>query len=68
MEIQLDLRDRIGKGAFGSVFSGTFEGRQVAVKRVELLDANGNEEDTLKQLHHPHIAKLFHVESNEEFK
>ncbi|XP_046457501.1 serine/threonine-protein kinase/endoribonuclease IRE2-like [Daphnia pulex] len=68
MKIQLDLKDRIGKGAFGSVFSGTFEDRQVAVKRVELLDANGNEEDTLKQLDHPHIAKLFHVEFNDEFK
>ncbi len=68
MEIQLDVTVRIGKGAFGSVFSGTFRGGKVAVKRVELLDANGNEEDSLKQLDHPHIAKLFHVESNEEFK
>ncbi|EFX78333.1 hypothetical protein DAPPUDRAFT_246435 [Daphnia pulex] len=68
MEIQLDVKVRLGKGAFGAVFPGTFRGRQVAVKRVDLFDANGNEEETLKQLDHPHIAKLFHVESNDEFK
>jgi hypothetical protein len=57
MEIQLDVKVRLGKGAFGAVFPGTFRGRQVVVKRVDLFDANGNEEETLKQLDHPHIAK-----------
>jgi serine/threonine protein kinase len=59
----------LGEGGFGTVFPGTFNGRQVAVKRVALHRVNkDNEEKTLQQLNHPNVIKLFHSESNDEFK
>ena len=68
MEIQFNKEVLIGKGGFGSVFPGTFQGRKVAVKRVELINATDNEEEALKQLDHPNIVKLFHVECTDDFK
>jgi serine/threonine-protein kinase/endoribonuclease IRE1 len=50
------------------VFPGTFQGREVAIKRVELINATDNEEEALKQLDHPNIVKLFHVECTDDFK
>ncbi|XP_046654295.1 putative ankyrin repeat protein RF_0381 isoform X1 [Daphnia pulicaria] len=66
--MEFDSQVRLGRGDFGSVFSGTFEGREVAIRRIELIDASDNEEDALKQLDHPNIIKLFHVECNKDFK
>jgi hypothetical protein len=68
MEIQYNRAVSLGEGGSGSVFSGTFQGRKVAVKRVLLNMANGNEEEALKQLDHPNIVKLFHVECTDDFK
>lgn len=68
MEIKLDNQLRLGRGDFGSVFSGTFRGRKVAIRRIELIDASDNEVEALKQLDHPNIIKLFHVECNDDFK
>ncbi len=68
MEIEFNSQVRLGRGGFGSVFPGTFQGRKVAIKRVELINATDNEEEALKQLDHPNIVKLFHVECNEDFK
>lgn len=68
MEIKFDSQVRLGRGDFGSVFPGTFEGREVAIRRIELIDASDNEEEALKQLDHPNIIKLFHVERNIDFK
>ena len=68
MEIQPDTTRRLGKGGYGTVFLGTFQGNAVAVKRIDLLDANGREEETLQALAHTNIAKLFHVESTKEFR
>jgi serine/threonine-protein kinase/endoribonuclease IRE1 len=68
MEIKFNNQLRLGKSAFDSVFPGTFQGRKVAIKRVELINATDNEEEVLKRLDHPNIVKLFHVECNEDFK
>jgi serine/threonine protein kinase len=68
MEIKLDNQVRLGRGEFGSVFSGTFQGRKVAIRRIELIDASDNEVEALQQLDHPNIIKLFCVECNDDFK
>ena len=68
MEIQYDTTCRLGKGGHGTVFLGTFRGLAVAVKRIDLLDANGKEEKTLTKLKHTNIAKLYYVECFNEFK
>lgn len=66
-------RERIlGRGAFGTVFLGTLDGVEVAVKRVQLLDleegVHTREENAMKLLDHPNVLKLIHVEENEDFK
>jgi hypothetical protein len=57
MEIQYNREVPLEEGGYGSVFPGTFQGREVAVKRVLLDKANDNEEKALKKLdHHPNIV------------
>jgi serine/threonine protein kinase len=58
----------LGEGGFGSVFLGQFDDRQVAVKRVDLFNVSENEEKSLQMLDHPNVIKLFHSESDENFK
>jgi serine/threonine protein kinase len=67
MKIQYNREVPLGEGGYGTVFPGTFQGREVAVKRVLLNMANGNEEEALKKLDHPNIVKLFHVERTDDF-
>ncbi len=68
MHIEHDPSVRLGQGGYGSVFPGTFRGRQVAVKRVALIDADEKEENALQQLDHFNVVKLYHVEINGPFK
>jgi serine/threonine protein kinase len=69
MEIQFDDKVRLGEGAYGSVFPGTFQGNNVAVKRVLVINAtNENEEKIMQQLNHPNIVKLFHFYSENDYK
>ncbi|XP_046648304.1 serine/threonine-protein kinase/endoribonuclease IRE2-like [Daphnia pulicaria] len=68
MEIKLNREVLLGQGGFGAVFLGTFQGREVAVKRVELIRANANEGKNLKQINHPNVVQLFHVECTDDFK
>jgi serine/threonine protein kinase len=68
MQIQINNEVQLGQGGFGSVFQGMYENRKVAVKKVLLRVANGNEEEALQQLDHPNIVKLFHVECHNKFK
>jgi serine/threonine protein kinase len=68
-KVKLDRsKPPLGEGGYGSVFHGKFNGKKVAVKRVELLKVVENEELALKQLDHPNIIKLLHSESDNDFK
>ncbi len=66
-KIQIDRQVPIGEGGFSLVLLGKFNGHEVAVKKVELRNVN-NEEIVLKQLDHPNVIKLFHSESDANFK
>jgi serine/threonine-protein kinase/endoribonuclease IRE1 len=66
--IELDERYLIGHGGSGKVFFGRFEGKKVAVKRVDLMDTDEREEEALKKLNHLNVVKLYHVESHKVFK
>lgn len=69
--MQYDKKELLGKGGYGSVFLGTFEGKRVAVKRIELIGEDvldDNELKALQQLDHPHVIKLLHFESDDNFK
>ncbi len=68
-KIELNNKVRLGEGGYGSVFPGTFQGRAVAVKRVQLIDASDdNEKSILMQLDHPNIVKCFHYDTDDNFK
>ncbi len=64
----------LGRGTSGTVFLGTFNGIEAAVKRVGKLDfrnpaADQNrEEKAMTKLNHPNILRLFYVASDDHFK
>ena len=66
-------RNRIlGRGTIACVFYGTLNQVPVAVKRIQLHDLEESfqirEETAMRQLDHPNVVKLLHVEENEDFK
>ncbi|KAK4004855.1 hypothetical protein OUZ56_006580 [Daphnia magna] len=67
--ITYNRRDVLGKGHYGVVFRGLFDGREVAVKRVlqEYAPMISNENEFL-QLKHPNIVQLLVIEETEEFR
>lgn len=67
-EIEFNRKVVLGEGGFGSVYLGNFEGREVAVKRVQLRFANKREEDALRELDHPNVIKLFHCKNDDDFR
>ncbi|XP_045036505.1 serine/threonine-protein kinase/endoribonuclease IRE2-like [Daphnia magna] len=58
----------LGIGGFGFILKGKYDGREVAVKRVPLEDQDLNEEEAMLKLDHANIVKLFHCESDENFR
>ena len=69
MQIEYDREVPLGQGGYGSIFPGKYNGRQVAVKRVQLhLVSDIEEIDALQRLDHLNIVKLFYSESDENFK
>jgi serine/threonine protein kinase len=70
MEIEITNKNTpLGSGGYSHVFAGTYKGKDVAVKRIQLLDAaDDNEVKVMQQLDHPNIVKLLHVENNDDFR
>lgn len=59
----------LGKGAYATVFRGFFNGVQVAVKRVQLVDINDEREIlAMEKLNHQNVVKLYHAHEDGEFK
>ena len=59
----------IGRGIFGFVFLGKLNEKEVAVKRVQLVEVVEREEEAFRQLgHHENIVQLFHAENQGEFR
>ena len=68
----------LGKGASGFVFSGTLDGQMpVAVKRVQLdsglmpqrkAEAQKKEEEAVRQLDHPNVVKILHLDQDLSFR
>ncbi|XP_046634052.1 serine/threonine-protein kinase/endoribonuclease IRE1-like isoform X2 [Daphnia pulicaria] len=71
-EIRFCRKDIIGRGGNGVVFRGSFSGQNVAVKRIQLIDANyelnSRELLNLRQLKHDNIVEFIHVEDNDDFR
>ncbi len=69
--IEYDRSCVLGKGGFAIVFRGTFDGKIVAVKRIQqdmLAKDNQREEEALRRLNHLNIINLLFVEDDEDFK
>lgn len=64
--------DILGTGCEGTVvYRGTFDGREVAVKRVvsEFVKFAHREADLLRESdHHPHVIRYFCMESDSQFR
>lgn len=69
LSFSYDRSKKLGAGGYGEVFSGKYNGKNVAVKRVpltnidarKLLDNKPREEVLLDQLHHENVVKLIGV-------
>ncbi len=67
--IEYDRSNILGRGGFAVVFRGTFDGKPVAVKRLQedtvAIDVQ-REETALRRLDHPNVIRLIHVENDDE--
>ena len=74
--VKIDESKELGRGGFATVFLGTFEGNNVAVKKipVSVLDEEICKEDLQreielhKQLDHQNVLKLLHVDDEKDPK
>ncbi len=72
MKFEEKRENELGKGAFGIVYKGTFEGNAVAVKviKVHLDDARKKEQkreiEEHLRLDHENVLKLLHVDESRD--
>ena len=71
-KLHYDRRDILGDGGFGVVFKGNFDGVDVAIKRIELARLRSTtftdrEIKYQREMNHPNVVKLLHVEEDENF-
>ena len=69
---QFTIGEELGGGAFGKVYRGTFNGSEVAIKKVQIEQQKpqraSREYKNMLILNHPNVLKLLHVEDKEEFR
>ena len=63
-----DRKRVLGRGHYGTVFLGTLDGMEVAVKRIQILDCKPQEENTMGIFDHENVLKLIRVKEDEDFK
>jgi serine/threonine protein kinase len=69
LSIKFEREKILGIGGYGTVCEGEWNNKKVAVKRIELAKCENNiEEFALKKLDHPNVVKLYHVESDLDFR
>ena len=68
----LTLGKELGKGGFGLVYQGTFEGSDMGIKKVQMdfLDPNkaSREYKFMRKLNHSNVLQLLHWKDKEEFR
>ncbi len=60
----------LGRGGYGSVHPGSLNGREVAVKRIQLIDCVGEEREIKLQvgLDHDNVVKILEVDKDDIFR
>ncbi len=68
--MELDCEKILGEGGYAIVFEDVWDEKPVAVKRIPTnkVASNEREEDALRMLNHQNVIKLFHVESDKNFR
>jgi hypothetical protein len=71
VDIQIDTQSRpLRKSRFGVYFRGSYNGKEVVIKRVQLVKLlqDQREEEALRQLNHPNILLFHTIETDQHFK
>lgn len=67
--VEIDLTTKLGRGAYGEVYAGEWNGIDVAVKRILLSNLFLEREvDSMKGLKHENVVTLLAVEGDQNFK
>ena len=69
---EFTIGEELGEGGFGLVCRGTFRGRDVAIKKVPIIrripERAARECELMRELDHPNVLKLLHVEERNEIR
>ena len=70
-EISFDTDHIWGRGSFGVVFKGIFKNKEVAIKRIQIIDrppSSEREENAMRKIKHEHVVSIIHSEEDVNFK
>lgn len=74
-DIRLERSNIVGRGRIATIFGGTFNGSQVAIKRILLLDVHplllddsSEKCDKISALQDPNVVTIFNSYSDDNFK
>jgi hypothetical protein len=68
LAIASDGQSKFGKCQIGHALAGSFEGKNVTIKKVALWKIHGNGDNNLRLLRHPNVVKLYHTEDHGGFR
>jgi hypothetical protein len=70
LSISIDREKVLGRGYSGIVFKGEWNNKIVAVKRIQIENVENNKggEEALQILDHSNVVKLYHFESDLDFR
>lgn len=66
-DIEFFEHKKLGKGGFGTVYEGTFNGKKVAVKRTLHDNYEAIETEFLQAVSHPNLIKFIAIEKDLDF-
>ena len=67
-QITIIRNEELGKGSYGKVFVGIYNGDRVAVKRIEHHLVDNREVEVQIQLRHENVVNILTVEEDLDFR